>query len=157
VVISSLGAVALGALLPDFDHPNALLARWKPAGRGGPFGIKGLFMPFLLPSMAVREALGHRGALHSVVAGLLVSVGTELLFRGFGASGAGAALGWGYATHLVADMCTRRGVPLLWPLLRSKFAVPRPIAVKSGSFGEALYLAAFSALSALHAAGALPT
>ena len=155
--ISSLAAVGLGALLPDLDHPGALLARWKPAGRGGPFGVRRLLMPLLIPSLAVREALGHRGALHSVAAGIMACVLVEILFRAGGAAGAGLALGWGYAAHLIADLLTRRGVPLLWPVTRRRIALPGPITVRTGSFGEALYLAAFSALSALHAAGVLPT
>ena len=155
--ISSLAAVGLGALLPDLDHPGALLARWKPAGRGGPFGIKRLFMPLLIPSLAVRETLGHRGALHSVAAGTAICALVESAFGAGGAPGAGLTLGWGYAAHLLADLLTRRGVPLLWPLTRHRIALPGAITVKTGSFGEALYLTAFSALSALHAAGALPT
>ena len=149
-VVSTLALVALGALVPDLDHPGAFLAQFRPAGRQG-FGR--FFRPFFAPSVALRSALGHRGALHSLVGAALICAGVELVARSGGLSGVGAAVGWGYVTHLLADMATRRGVPLLWPLAHWRFSVPRPLTVKTGSFGEALYLAAVSALAALHGAG----
>ena len=154
-LLASLLAVSVGALLPDIDHPQALLAQWKPAGRGGPFGVWRLVRPLVLPSLVVREALGHRGAMHSVLAGVAVCAAVEYGAILLGAPGLGRALAWGYAAHLVADMLTRRGVPLLWPFTRRRLAFPRPITVRTGGFGEALYLAATGALSALYASGAL--
>src|SRR5688572_16604977 len=153
--VASLLAVSVGALLPDIDHPQALLAQWKPAGRGGPFGLWRLVRPLVLPSLMVREALGHRGAMHSILAGVAVCAAVEYVAILLGAPGLGGALGWGYAAHLVADMLTRRGVPLLWPLTRRRLSFPRPITVRTGGFGEALYLAATGALAALYASGAL--
>ena len=153
--LGSLIAVSVGALLPDIDHPQALLAQWKPAGRGGPLGLWRLVRPLLIPSLVMREALGHRGALHSALAGVAVCSAVEYLALVVGAPGLGRALGWGYAAHLVADMLTRRGVPLLWPLTRRRISFPRPITVRTGGFGEALYLAATGALAALYASGAL--
>src|SRR6266542_3460321 len=98
-LVSSLLAVSLGALLPDIDHPQALLAQWKPAGKGGPLGVWRLFRPLVLPSLVVRETLGHRGALHSVAAAAVVCTAVEFLAQAAGAPGFGAALGWGYAAH----------------------------------------------------------
>ena len=151
----SLVAVSLGALLPDIDHPQALLAQWKPVGKGGPFGLWRLFRPLVLPAAVVRETLGHRGALHSAVACVVVSTGVELLAQIAGAPGFGAALGWGYAAHLLADMATRRGIPLFWPLTRRRIGLPRPITVRTGGFGEAIYLCLTGAAAALYASGAL--
>jgi membrane-bound metal-dependent hydrolase YbcI (DUF457 family) len=151
--VASLVAVSVGALLPDIDHPQALLAAWKPLGRGGPLGLWRLIRPLLLPSLVVREVLGHRGPLHSILAGVVVCSVVEYVALAVGAPGVGRALGWGYAAHLVADMLTRRGVPLLWPFARRRIAFPRPVTVRTGGFGEALYLAATGALAALYASG----
>ena len=153
--VASLLAVSVGALLPDIDHPRALLAQWKPAGRGGPFGLWRLVRPLLLPSLVVREALGHRGALHSILAGAAICAAVEYAAILLSAPGLGRALGWGYAAHLAADMLTRRGVPLLWPFTRRRISFPRPITVRTGGFGEALYLTATGALAALYASGVL--
>ena len=155
--VASLLVVSVGALLPDIDHPQALLAQWKPAGRGGPFGLWRLVRPLFIPSMVLREALGHRGALHSVAAGVVLCTVVEYVAILAGAPGIGRALAWGYVAHLIADMLTRRGVPLAWPITRRRFAFPRPITVRTGGFGEALYLAATGALAALYASGVLVT
>jgi len=154
-VLSSLLAVSLGALLPDIDHPRALLAQWKPAGRGGPLGLWRLIQPLVLPSLLVRETLGHRGALHSILAGVAVCTAVEYLAIITVAPGFGRALAWGYAAHLLADMLTRRGVPIAWPFTRRRVGFPRPITVRTGGFGEAIYLAATGAVAALYASGAL--
>jgi inner membrane protein len=153
--VTSLLAVSLGALLPDIDHPQALLAQWKPAGKGGPLGMWRLFRPLVLPSVMARETLGHRGALHSLAAALVVCTAAEFLAQAAGAPGFGTTLAWGYAAHLLADMATRRGIPLLWPLTRRRVALPRPVTVRTGGFGEALYLAATGAVAALYASGTL--
>jgi inner membrane protein len=149
--LSTLAVVAVGALLPDLDHSGALLAQWRPAGEG----LFRFFRPLLLPSVVLRETLGHRGGLHSLLALVAVSVGAEYLARLAGIAGLGAALGWGYAAHLLADMATRRGVPLFWPLTRRRLGMPRPLAVRTGGVGEALYLAAVGVVAALYAAGIL--
>ena len=155
--VASLFVVAVGALLPDLDHPQALLANWKPAGRGGPLGLWRLVRPLLIPSLMVREVLGHRGPLHSILAGVAVCSAVEYIALALGAPGVGRALAWGYVAHLLADMLTRRGVPLLWPFSRRRLSFPRPVTVRTGGFGEALYLAATGALAALYASGVLIT
>ncbi|CAA9226427.1 MAG: hypothetical protein AVDCRST_MAG77-982 [uncultured Chloroflexi bacterium] len=150
--LGSLAVVALGALLPDLDHPGALLARLQPAGTRGAWRY---FRPLLIPSLALRETFGHRGALHSLAALIVVGMGAEYLGRALGGAGLGMVIGWGYAAHLLADMATRRGVPLFWPATRVRAGIPRSVAIRSGGFGEALYVAGVSAVAALHAAGAL--
>jgi inner membrane protein len=154
-LVASLVAVSFGALLPDIDHPQALLAQWKPAGKGGPLGLWRFFRPLVLPAAVVRETLGHRGALHSLVCCVVIATGVEYLSQVVGAPGIGAALGWGYAAHLLADMATRRGIPLLWPLTRRRIGFPRPVTVRTGGFGEAIYLCLTGAAAALYASGAL--
>ena len=55
--------------------------------------------------------------------------------------GIGAAFGFGYISHLVADSLTIRGIPLWWPgeTQPSLHLLPRHVRVRTGSAGEALF------------------
>lgn len=93
----ALAAAALGALLPDIDHPQS----W--AGRK----VRVISVPLSL-------LVGHRGITHSllaVVAGLalLATMTTQWMV---------APVVVGYLSHLAADGLTPSGVPLLWPSKR---------------------------------------
>jgi membrane-bound metal-dependent hydrolase YbcI (DUF457 family) len=130
--------VALGALLPDLDHSRAWLARWRLA-RGG---FRGWIRPFALPSHILHEQFGHRGAMHSLFAVALLLVAVQLARTPAPElADMGVPLAWGYALHLAADLLTRRGLPLFAPLWRARFSLPRPLGVRTGSIGEALYVA----------------
>ncbi len=88
-------AGALGALLPDLDHPQSALSNRV--------GIAGL--PFRL--------LSHRGVTHSLIAAaaaLLIAGMVPVEWRPYAIA---AALG--YSSHIVLDGLTVTGVPLLWP------------------------------------------
>lgn len=103
-----LAAALLTCLLPDLDHPESL------AGQR----LKWLSRP-------LYRALGHRGFTHS----LLAVAGMVLLLK------APFARAWsvpadvlqgmviGYLSHIIADMLTSAGVPLLWPC-RWRFCLP---------------------------------
>jgi inner membrane protein len=146
----TLGCVALGALLPDLDHPRAWLAQWS-LGR---HGLLHLIRPFALPSAVLREEFGHRGALHSLLAALVLFAGLRALDGSVpGAAQVGAALAWGYALHVAADLLTNRGVPLLFPFWRRRWHLPWPLAVRTGSLGEALYVLVTLALAVGYAIG----
>lgn len=127
----ALAAAALGALLPDIDHPRS----W--AGRR----MRAISVPL---SMLV----GHRGVTHSLlaVAGALAVL--ALLGTGFAA----APVAVGYLSHLAADALTPSGVPLLWPS-RRRFTLAL---VETGSVAEIGLVAALAALAAL-ASGVDPT
>jgi inner membrane protein len=148
-VLVTLAVVALGTLLPDLDHPGAWLAQLRLGRRGG---VLHWVRPLLIPSLALREEFGHRGALHSLAAALVFCLGLEVLGGQRGVSNAGYALAWGYVLHLLADMATRRGVPLFYPFSRTRVGLPAPLAVRTGSLGESIYLAVVSGASALYAA-----
>ena len=129
--------VALGALLPDLDHPHAWLARWRLA-RGG---LLGLIRPFALPSHLLHEQFGHRGPLHALIAPVLLLLGAQALDARLPAlADLLWPLLWGYTLHLAADLLTRRGLPLFAPLWRARFYLPWPLAVRTGTWGEALYV-----------------
>lgn len=90
----ALGAAALGALLPDIDHPQS----W--AGR-----------KMRVVSIPLSMLVGHRGVTHSALAIL----GCLALLAVMGVGWLAAPVVVGYLSHLLADSLTPSGVPLLWP------------------------------------------
>lgn len=103
-----LPATLLTCLLPDIDHPSSLLGqrlRWI--------------------SVPISRLCGHRGFTHSliaIVAGvwlLHVKMPAELWLPADVMQG----MVLGYLSHIVADMLTPAGVPLLWPC-RWRFRLP---------------------------------
>lgn len=149
-VFLTLLCVALGALLPDLDHPKAWLAQFRLARHG----LLRFIRPFALPSAILREEFGHRGGLHSLLAALALYAGLRALDAAIpGAAQWGAALAWGYVLHLAADLLTNRGVPLLYPFWRGRWHLPWPLAVRTGSLGEVLYVVLTLALAAAYATG----
>ena len=127
--------VALGALLPDLDHPRGALAREEVAG-----------VPLLRPvARGIGAIFGHRGPTHSLpaLAALLALSGWPGLPWAW--LNLGWLLGWGYALHLAADALTKAGVPLLWPL-RARFGLPpvRRLRFASGSWPEGLIVGALT-------------
>jgi len=91
--ISLLGISALGSVIPDIDHPHSIVGRKIPI-------IPELFNLFF----------GHRTLTHS----LLGLIGTSLFIY---LKSPSWAVAWviGYGSHLILDMLTPSGVPLLWP------------------------------------------
>lgn len=101
-------ATLLTCLLPDIDHPRSFLGqrlRWL--------------------SYPIARAFGHRGFTHS----LLAVVGGVALFNlqvpaeWVVPADVFQGLVLGYLSHIVADMLTPAGVPLLWPC-RWRFCLP---------------------------------
>lgn len=94
---AGLGAAALGALLPDIDHPQS----W--AGR-----------KMRVVSIPLSMLVGHRGITHSALA--IAACLAVLVVMGVGWLAAPVVVG--YLSHLLADSLTPSGVPLLWPSRR---------------------------------------
>ena len=95
--LPAVGAVILGALLPDVDTPQSALGR---------------LLPFL--SIPLERRWGHRSLSHS----LLAVAGLALLglpLWGYYRGSVYAALLLGYLSHLLADCATKSGVPLFYP------------------------------------------
>lgn len=98
---SSLGEVALlygcavvGSLLPDIDHPNSKINKYNP-----------------FASIMVR-LIKHRTLTHSLLWIAIVSlIGVMLKFNTWAILG----LNIGILSHLILDMMTVSGVPLLYP------------------------------------------
>ena len=119
----ALALAALGALLPDIDHPQS----W--AGRK----LKPISVPLAF-------MVGHRGVTHSLLA-VLGGI-AALVMLGF--DGWAAPLVIGYLSHLAADALTPSGVPLLWPW-KQRFGIGL---CPTGGLMEWLVVAAFAAATA---------
>ncbi|PKH26496.1 metal-dependent hydrolase [Enterobacterales bacterium CwR94] len=101
-------AALLTCLLPDIDHPKSVLGQ----------RLKWLSKP-------IARAFGHRGFTHSLLA---VMAGLFLLKVKLPADtwippDALQGMVIGYLSHIIADMLTPAGVPLLWPC-RWRFCLP---------------------------------
>lgn len=109
----------IAALLPDIDQPTGKLWHYLPFGDA--FGK--LSDPFL----------EHRNITHSLLGATIVSVGFFYLFKTFPSY-------WGidthtvfiaamisYLMHLLADMFTNQGIPLLFPYHRFFGLPPKPL------------------------------
>lgn len=110
-----LALVSIGSLLPDIDHPKSAFGR---------------MVPFL--SYPISAVFGHRGITHSLLAiGAIAIVlwiyGLNLWFV--------PPLAVGYMSHLLADVVSNSGAPLLWP---DKKKISYPI-FDTGSWAEAFF------------------
>lgn len=109
------GVAALGALLPDIDHPRAGLR-----DRLGWLGD------------LVFGWLKHRGPTHSLLAVALVAWVTFQI-----APPHAPALALGYLSHLLADSITKAGIAFLWPVYRQQVGLlPRALRIRTGSWAE---------------------
>ncbi|WP_226811286.1 metal-dependent hydrolase [Candidatus Steffania adelgidicola] len=99
----------LAGILPDIDHPKSIL---------------GQRLTWL--SIPISRVFGHRGFTHSLLA---IITGIALFILGVPSSKNLIPLdAWhgiiiGYLSHIIADMLTPAGVPLLWPC-RWRFCIP---------------------------------
>ncbi|AXW88066.1 hypothetical protein AU509_02330 [Lonsdalea britannica] len=101
-------AAMLTSLLPDIDHPKSVLGQ----------RLKWISIP-------VARLCGHRGFTHSllaIIAGLYF-IHTQLPTNWPIPGDVYHAMIVGYLSHIVADMLTSAGVPLLWPC-RWRFRFP---------------------------------
>jgi inner membrane protein len=127
---ATLGPLALfaafGALLPDLD---ASASKIRSIGIGG-------VQPFVPFSLLIHRTWGHRGLLHSPLGLLLAACAAGILaLLGYGLPA--LALLLGYASHLVADACTRSGIPG-WPNRADRriYLLPYPLRFVTGSAAE---------------------
>ncbi|MCK8784648.1 metal-dependent hydrolase [Roseomonas sp. NAR14] len=118
----ALGLAALGALLPDIDHPRSWVGQHT-----------------TLLSKPIAMFFSHRGLTHSLLAIALCLV--LLRARAFW-----TPLAVGYLSHLAADLLTPRGLRLAWPL-RWTVAVPL---CRTGGVGEPLIVGLLLLATGLH-------
>ncbi len=142
--VSNVGLLAalaaFGALLPDLDAQQSRIKHLSPG-----WGIE----PFVLPSLLLYRALGHRGLLHSGLGLALFTVLFALPLAFWWGWQPSAALALGYTSHLAADGCTRRGIPLLHPRRLRFFLLPPKLRLVTGSSAEDALLPLLAALALL--------
>lgn len=102
ILVGGLAASFVG-LLPDVDKAGSKAARL--GGR-----------PTRVLAWVLQLVLGHRGALHSLSALVLLWQCARWLEAWVGVGGLGALVAFGWAAHLLLDAMTAGGIPLLWPL-----------------------------------------
>lgn len=119
----------LGSLLPDLDARESKLSNVQIGG-----------IPWLKPiGYLLHRRLGHRGAMHSLLAWLLVSLVFALPLSFLMDPMAGFGLMLGYLSHLLLDACTRSGIPLLWPEPGRMHLLPYRLRLVTGSPAEDIF------------------
>ncbi|HEY4691113.1 MAG TPA: metal-dependent hydrolase [Anaerolineae bacterium] len=122
-----IGVNVVGSLLPDIDSDESIIRQATGTNRRS--GCLGWIV-----SLGFSLFGGHRAITHSLIALGLVAG----LARWAGQPWA-LAFAVGYAAHLLADMLTRAGIPLLWPFTDRRFhLLPRPLRVTTGTLVEYL-------------------
>ena len=132
---ATLAAVLVGshiaALLPDIDQPASSIWRSIPGG--------------LIMGELSNPFLQHRNLTHSLLGMAIVAWGLHALSLHFpdywNINARVAFVSWmaAYASHLVADMVTVQGIPLLFPIQNMMGFPPRPfqgIRIETGHWFE---------------------
>lgn len=105
----------VGGLIPDIDHPNSKISRFKVLG----------FPVFKPLAWIIFTLFGHRGATHTLwslfltslpfmLAPLFLPANSIILSVLIALFGIGYAVG--YFSHLLLDSLTPSGTPFVWPL-----------------------------------------
>ena len=130
-VVFGVVLISLGALMPDLDSEDNVIYSLVPVGRR------------VISEIFERVFGRHRSISHSLLGIFLFGLLSHwLIFRIPGANGLNLSALW-YAyfislvMHVVADMLTKDGVPLLWPL-RVRFGFPpfKFLRIKTGGWFE---------------------
>ena len=118
-VAIATGAAIVGALLPDVDQNNSTIRQKTGTARGqGPLGCLGWIGGIVAAALG-----GHRGFTHTLVAVAVLTFALWKIVPGF--QFYDFAFWTGYVSHIIADMLTEGGVPLLWPLTSRRIGLWR--------------------------------
>lgn len=101
--LDEVAIAGAAGLLPDLDHPKSTFGR---------------IVPYI--SIPLAAVFGHRGFTHSVL--MVVAMVYLLLTYHENHNWPVLPLVVGYLSHIIGDMLTPSGVPLLWPV-RQKFSL----------------------------------
>ncbi|MBO0950875.1 metal-dependent hydrolase [Fibrella forsythiae] len=121
---SLIGATVFCALLPDVDHVSSTIGK--------------VFYPL---ATYLQSRYGHRTITHSIFCYALFCCLIWLLPHGYF-----VCCFYAFGSHLLFDMCTRSGVPLLYPFSRRPFVLPANPGMRLSSTdhrGELVVLAIF--------------
>jgi membrane-bound metal-dependent hydrolase YbcI (DUF457 family) len=169
-VVIGVPIATLGAMLPDIDTRRFPLQGevwrgWKrlaTAARsrgalGMPFALAAIIVGALMAgflgalSWLVRRVVSHRGFTHTVFCTAIIGfAATWASVRLVGSSVPGIALAIGYASHLVTDAMTYRGVDAFEPLVPLTIHVlPPGLRFGNGGLGEGVAVFAIVVASIL--------
>ncbi|GAA0121682.1 MAG: metal-dependent hydrolase [Clostridium argentinense] len=149
-VLISLAFSVLGALLPDADHPKSFFNKYVLPFRNNAtkvifycfLGILVLYIDNFYKGYPILKVLGivlillglstHRtGFTHSVF-GMIIFTGILTTFcTAYNLEKAYYYFLASYASHLICDMCTKQGIPALYPLNNKKFKFPLAFSTNS--------------------------
>lgn len=127
LAMSAIAAIA--ALLPDIDHPRSSIRQRA--------GVAGHIALFWLP---------HRGFTHT----LLALAGIAAIALTYTPRPLALAICAGYGSHILADLMTQQGLPVLWPLTGRNIHLP-PGLRTGGWLEQLVWLLALFAIIALTA------
>ncbi|MCB9050476.1 MAG: metal-dependent hydrolase [Lewinellaceae bacterium] len=103
-----MGLAISAALLPDIDHPKTL--------------IGSLLKPL---SQSINRRYGHRTITHSGVTLTILTLVVAIIEKvTAGANSLALIFFFAYFSHLMLDMMTLQGVPLLYPITKNPFVIP---------------------------------
>mgnify|MGYP000895457966 CR=1 FL=1 len=138
-----LVVVLLGSLLPDIDHPKSIINKYiLPFSNKltkvfiyAALGVVILWYDYINPGEPIFKALAvafliiavsaHRNGLtHSAAGMILFSLIAGYIGNEYNIKYLAYYFMIGYGMHLVCDMFTNRGVPLLYPFSKRKFKFP---------------------------------
>jgi inner membrane protein len=161
--LSALGICALASVLPDIDHPKSMINKYILPVKNKTFKATiyitlGVFIFIVnyfyfnyiyLKSVGVFFVLigisSHRnGVTHSLTGFLCFFAIFGYAAVSYGFNEWIIPFAFGYGGHLVADMFTNSGIPLLFPFKKKRFKMPITFAVGSwwGNLIEGLITAA---------------
>lgn len=148
--LGTLIIASIAAMLPDIDHPKSIINKYILPMKNKEFKIAiyvtfGLFLialnyfyfnnPYLMVCgifLVLIGASAHREGITHSIAGLLCFVSVfGFLAITYNFKNLIIPCAIGYGTHLVGDMFTNRGVPLLYPFKKKKFKMPLTYSVGS--------------------------
>ncbi len=122
VYIGGMAIVSgLGALLPDIDHRHAPIRQR--------LGFVGDVLLWWLPHRGLTHSLLCWMALTAIWFSLCPLIDVPLILA--------LALSAGYASHILADMTTKRGLPIFYPVWRQDcYILPPGFRVTTGGISE---------------------
>jgi inner membrane protein len=161
--LTSLVICVLASLLPDIDHPKGLInkyilpvrSKWIKVTTYITLGIFILLLNYFYMNYYYLYTLGvllilivistHRNGITHSITGLLCFVG--ILGNAavkYSLINSIAPFTIGYGAHIICDMFTNRGVPLLFPFKKTKYKMPFAFSVGSwrGNLFEGIITAA---------------
>lgn len=147
----NLAFAIIGSLLPDIDHPKSFINRYLLPFRNQAtkvtifcsLGISMLYIDSVYINAPWIKIIGisliligvstHRmGLTHSILGMIIFSVVLSFFARIYELIYVEFYFFLGFLFHLICDMCTKRGVPLLYPFNNKKFKLP--LTFTTGSF-----------------------